>query len=57
MGKHSTPRGEHSTAQGNGMKSSTDNYKGQHRAEDKLAGSDLPTRDGSDRHQARGSNG
>src|SRR5262245_9817213 len=53
MGRHSTPRGEASTAQGNGMKDPTDNYQGRHRAEDKVAGSDVPPRDGTDRTRAK----
>lgn len=31
MAQHSTPRGEASTAQGNGMKNPTPGYEGKHR--------------------------
>lgn len=44
MGKHSTPRGEASTAQGNGMKVPTEGHQGKHRKEDRIAGSDVPPR-------------
>lgn len=47
MGQHSTPRGEHSTMQGNDPKGgNTPGYNGTHRKpEVKPAGSDLPSRD------------
>lgn len=49
MGRHNTPRGEASTAQGIQSKQKKDTggtpgYKGTHRQEDKIAGSDVPPR-------------
>lgn len=52
VGKHSIVRGEASTKQGiDSLHGRLPNYdhKGKHRAEDKIAGSDVPPRDGTDR--------